>query len=149
MRTANAQVRWVGREGRLSHPVSNLDHLLSLLVLLRDLQKLADDGPKIGRKHRVRHRQKQTRLTQSDVDAMVRDHEAGASSSALAEKYGVHRHTVARHLTSRGLLTRRNVRKLTDQQIADASAEHKLGVPATAIARELGVHPATVRRALR
>lgn len=135
--------------GHHSHPSSKWDNFVILLKMLRDLQKLTDDGPKAGIRPPGRKRQIQNRLTQGVVDAIVSDYEDGLSVNDVADKYDIHRTTVMNHLKRRKVKTRRSVRKLTDRQVKEAISAHKLGEPIAVLAEGLGVDPETLRRAVR
>ena len=90
----------------------------------------------------------QRRLTDADVDELVARHRAGQSLPAHADRFGVHRRTVAAHLERRGVQRRVNLRKMTDDDITDASHRHLLGDSFATIGRARGVDAATVRREL-
>lgn len=88
----------------------------------------------------------QTFLTPSEVDRLVDDYLAGLSVGYLAQKYGVHRATVSKHLTRRDV-----VRRLSGLDVEDAAAAvelHRSGVSIRAIAQTMGVGRKSVRVAL-
>ena len=90
----------------------------------------------------------QRRLTDADVDRLVAGYQAGHTLGDLADKFGVHCRTVARHLEQRGIKRRANRHKLSEADVADASLRHQAGDSLAAIAETLDVHAATLRREL-
>lgn len=98
-------------------------------------------GPVIGR---IEH--PQTFLTPFQVDRLVDDYNAGLSVRYLARHYGVHRATVSKHLTRRGVERRQP--GLDADAAALATRLHREGASMRAIARELGVDRKLVRDSL-
>ena len=98
--------------------------------------------------HRVRRpRQVQQRLTQEEVDELVRDYETGATIGELAGRFQVHQHTVSAHLERRGV--RRRYRLLDDAAVEVAAGLYAEGWSLARVGRHFGVQPGTVLRALR
>ena len=85
----------------------------------------------------------QTFLTPAEVDRLVDDYLAGLSVGYLAQKYGVHRATVSKHLTRSNVVRRQH--GLTTEEAAEAVKLHAGGVSMRAIARSLGVDRKQVR----
>jgi len=88
----------------------------------------------------------QTFLTSAEVDRLVDDYLAGLSVGYLAQKYGVHRATVSKHLTRNNVGRRQ--RGLTIDEIAEAVKLHGGGISMRAIALTLGVDRKQVRASL-
>ena len=88
----------------------------------------------------------QTFLTPSEVDRLVDDYLAGLSVGYLAQKYGVHRATVSKHLTRNNVVRRQH--GLTIEDAAEAVKLHGGGISIRAIARTLGADRKQVRISL-
>ncbi len=88
----------------------------------------------------------QTFLTTAEVDRLVDDYLAGLSVGYLAQKYGVHRATVSKHLTRNNVVRRQH--GLTIEEAAEAVKLHRGGISMRAIARTLGVDRKQVRVSL-
>ena len=88
----------------------------------------------------------QTFLTPAEVDRLVDDYLVGLSVGYLAQKYGVHRATVSKHLTRNNVVRRQH--GLTTDEAAEAVKLHGGGVSMRAIARSLGVDRKQVRVSL-
>lgn len=85
-------------------------------------------------------------LTSAEVDRLVDDYLAGLSVGYLAQKYGVHRATVSKHLIRNNVGRRQ--RRLTIDEIAEAVKLHGGGISMRAIALTLGVDRKQVRASL-
>ncbi len=88
----------------------------------------------------------QTFLTPSEVDRLVDDYLTGLSVGYLAQKYGVHRATVSKHLTRNNVVRRQH--GLTIEDAAEAVKLHGGGISIRAIARTLGADRKQVRISL-
>ena len=88
----------------------------------------------------------QTFLITAEVDRLIDDYLAGLSVGYLAQKYGVHRSTVSKHLTRNNVVRRQH--GLTTEEAAEAVKLHGGGVSMRAIARTLGVDRKEVRASL-
>lgn len=88
----------------------------------------------------------QTFLTPAEVDRLVDDYLTGLSVGYLAQKYGVHRATVSKHLTRHNVVRRQH--GLTKDEAAEAVKLHGVGISMRAIARTLGVDRKQVRVSL-
>lgn len=85
-------------------------------------------------------------LTPSEADRLVDDYLAGLSVGYLAQKYGVHRATVSKHLTRQEVVRRQH--GLTIDEAAEAVKLHGGGISMRAISRTLGVDRKQVRISL-
>lgn len=88
----------------------------------------------------------QTFLTPTEVDRLVDDYHAGLSVGYLAQKYGVHRTTVSKHLNRNNVVRRRP--GLTSEDAAEAIKLHQRGTSMRAIAHALGVDRRMLRSTL-
>jgi hypothetical protein len=79
---------------------------------------------------------------------LVAAYRAGRSLRDLAAEFGVHRRTVAALLESRGVPRRVNLRKLTADDVTDASHRYRAGDSLATIGDVCGVDAETVRREL-
>ncbi|XVS66017.1 hypothetical protein ACQPYE_08175 [Actinosynnema sp. CA-299493] len=86
-------------------------------------------------------------LRPQEIDALVEAYEAGAGVKTLAERFGVHRATVGRHLHSRGIDT--TPPALTAAQVKTAAELYQQGWSLMKIARRFDVNDGTVWRKLK
>ena len=86
------------------------------------------------------------RSDDSEIDHLVAAYTAGHSVAELAAELGVHRTTILHHLEQRGIARRRFVRKLSDFDVAKATADYAERESLATIASRLDVDPETVRR---
>jgi lambda repressor-like predicted transcriptional regulator len=87
------------------------------------------------------------RLSPANIDALFCEYCDGLGSIyELADHWGVHRNTIAKHLKSRGLELGRL--SLTSDEIRRVSELRKRGLSINAIGRAIGKDPKTVRAAL-
>lgn len=84
-----------------------------------------------------------TFLTPAEVERLVDDYLAGLSVGFLAQKYGVHRATVSKHLTRNNVVRRQH--GLTTEEAAEVLKLYGGGISMRAIARTLGVGRKQVR----
>jgi DNA-binding CsgD family transcriptional regulator len=92
-------------------------------------------------------RRAQKRLSPAEVDQLVADYRAGECSIYdLADRYGVHRNTIAQHLKGRGF--RLGLLPLQELEAARARELHARGLSLNAIGRTLGRDPKTIKVAL-
>jgi transposase-like protein len=93
------------------------------------------------------NRRHQRRLTSADVDQLVREYCDGIGSIYdLAERWGVHRNTIAKHLRDRGLELGRL--PLTSQEIDLVRELRGQGLSLNAIGRAIGRDPKTAKSAV-
>lgn len=90
--------------------------------------------------------QVQNRLRPSDVTELVVAYRQGIGIRDLAERYDIHRHTVAEHLERHGVA---RPPRLTPILVAQAVELYTQGSSLARIADQLGVHPESVRYRLR
>jgi hypothetical protein len=87
------------------------------------------------------------RLSPADVDQLVADYRAGVGSVyVLADRYGVHRNTVAARLKERGVPLGRQ--PLDEFETKRARELHDKGLSLNAIGLELGRDPKSVKRSV-
>lgn len=89
----------------------------------------------------------QRRLTDTEIDDLVTQHEAGSTIEMLASTFGIHRTTVMTHLERRGI-PRRAPRKLSDRSTAEAARRYESGETLAEIADGLDVATSTLTREL-
>lgn len=87
-------------------------------------------------------------LAPDEVTEMVTAYRRGATARGLARQYGVHRHTVDRHLERAGVV-KRPVVKMTTARITWAKELYAQGWSTQRIGRELGVSQGAVYKALK
>ncbi|MDR1667869.1 MAG: hypothetical protein LBS03_09325 [Bacteroidales bacterium] len=89
--------------------------------------------------------QPQKRLTAAEIDGIVAEYQQGASTYALAKKYGCGRNAISKHLKKRGVT-------VTHSKIAKHSAEiialYNSGTKTDEIAGRFGVGHTTIARLL-
>lgn len=107
-----------------------------------DITPIRDDRGPVVREIAI----PQTFLKEAEVDRLVDDYLAGSTVRELAQKYEIHRGTVSRHLTNRGV-----VRRASGLETEDAAEAVKLcrqGHSIRSISRELGANRRSVRLSL-
>lgn len=77
---------------------------------------------------------------------MLADYVAGHSVAQVSKAYNLHRTTVLEHLEKNGVDRRRHVRKLTDDQVQQASVLYATGSSLVRVAARFDVNEATIRR---
>lgn len=85
----------------------------------------------------------QTFLSSAEVDRLVADYMAGVGVGVLAERYGIHRATVATHLRRRNVLRCRPGLDVNEQ--AEAVRLYRAGMSLRAIGQRMGVDRKAVR----
>ena len=91
----------------------------------------------------------QRRLSEPEIDELIRHYGKGASIDALARRYEVHRTTVISHLDRAGAARRRLVRKMTADSVGRAAKRYREGASLAVVAQEFGVHDRTLAREFR
>ena len=89
------------------------------------------------------------RLSPTQIDQLVSLYSQGATTDALAGKYGLHRTTVMTYLERSGVARRGHARKMTDDAVAVAARRYELGRSLAAVASGFGIHQRTLARELR
>ena len=69
--------------------------------------------------------------------------------SDLAGRFSIHRTTVSQHVRARGVTTRANLRKLTDQDLPVITARYAAGQSTATIAADYHIDPTTIANELR
>jgi DNA-binding CsgD family transcriptional regulator len=87
-------------------------------------------------------------LQTAQILELVQQYVAGSSVPQLAEQFNINRTTVLNHLERRGVPRRANLRKLTDEDIAEACRLYQEGRSTKQLGPQFGVDPETVRKAL-
>ncbi len=90
--------------------------------------------------------QRQTRLTQSEIEMLIEDYRAGSTINALAEQYHIHRTTVMNHLRRNKVKTRRFHRGLNGGQVRRAAERYTFGMSLAQLGEEFGVDAEVIRR---
>ncbi len=92
-------------------------------------------------------RQAQHRLTPAETDKLIAEYESGDSVKDLARHHNLHRETVSKILTRRGIA--RRPKGIPPELIGEAVADYKSGLSLAKIGTKLSVEPATVASTLR
>lgn len=87
----------VGVSEAFSHPSYQVQRLLDLAETWPDQQGSASRGAERCRTAR--------QVSPAEVDELVTAYAAGATVYELAERFGIHRDTIGKHLRARGLVT--------------------------------------------
>lgn len=87
-------------------------------------------------------------LSPDEAAELVEAYGRGVGQRELARRYGVHRHTVDRHLERAGV-AKRSVIKMTASRVARAKELYERGWSTQRIGRELGASGSTVWKALK
>jgi DNA-directed RNA polymerase specialized sigma24 family protein len=92
-------------------------------------------------------RRARRRLTDAEVQALLKAYQAGTSSLNLAKSYGISKQKVLSLLAQHGV--ERRCQPMTESQVAEAKRLYESGLSVSAISQRLGVPWTTVQRALR
>ena len=79
---------------------------------------------------------------------MAAAYEQGVPAAKLAVQFGVSRKTVHKHLKRLEVRSHQSQRRLTGQDLANASHRYRRGESLASLAVELGVHWRTLRKRL-
>lgn len=92
-------------------------------------------------------RQHQKRLAADEIHTAVAAYKRGATVAELAERFGCHRVTVARHLREAG--ARLRLDPLTSDEIDEAVRLYQAGLSLARVGEQVGATARTVQRRLR
>jgi DNA invertase Pin-like site-specific DNA recombinase len=88
-------------------------------------------------------------LSADEVNELVRLRNSGTEINELAERFGINRDTVMRHLQHAGVPKQRwQGRTLDPEQLEEAGQLYASGVSATVVAEQFGVDRRYLRRVL-
>ncbi|MFM9590268.1 helix-turn-helix domain-containing protein [Streptomyces scabiei] len=87
-------------------------------------------------------------LSPDEVAELVEAYRHGAGMNELARRYGVHRHTVDRHLEQAGVAKRQMV-KMTPARVEQAKELYEQGLSTNQIGKKFGISGSTVWKALK
>lgn len=91
-------------------------------------------------------RRKWTRLSDAARATVIERYEAGETSTALAEAYGVAKSTILGILRANSVVVRRQ--PLTPEQIGEAARLYESGLSLSQVAKRLGINQETMRVAI-
>lgn len=86
-------------------------------------------------------------LRADEIEALIAGYTEGATLRELAARFGIHRHTVAKHLKDAGV--QRRLQPLTASQIEEAARLYAEGMSVMEVGAKLGVHGSTVSLVLK
>jgi DNA-directed RNA polymerase specialized sigma24 family protein len=128
--------------------VEALSHHSTPVQRLLDLAKTWPDTPNdAGRVPPSQPFKTLRKLKPAEIDELVAAYRAGSSVYQLAEKYGIHRITIGKHLRSRGIDT--TAPALSEEQTREAVQLYIASWSCKKIAKHFGVGAETVRERLR
>jgi predicted DNA-binding protein YlxM (UPF0122 family) len=97
----------------------------------------------VRRSNRTRPIQKQTKLTEREIQSLTRDYQSGETISALAAKYNIHRCTVYAHIDREQVPRRQG--KITRQQVEQAGRLYEQGLSLAKVGEHFNVDAHTIR----
>jgi hypothetical protein len=112
--------------------------LRSLMRKIKARPEVAHVAPPIPRRAK--------QISDEQSAQLADDYRQGMKVGDLAEKYGIHRVTVADHLAVHRIEKR--VRGLDEAQVLDAAAGYGAGTSLAVLGKKYGVSPTTVRKNL-
>jgi hypothetical protein len=145
-RQTAATVGAVSRNGTYPHWVA-LRGASKLLAQVRALAAAVPSLVDLPEPVPAPSRQRQVRLSPERAAQLVVEYESGVEMYVLAERYGIHRHSVRAHLDRAGVVVR--PRGLSEIQTDEAVRLYVAGWPLVRLAERLGCDHETVRRALK
>jgi DNA-directed RNA polymerase specialized sigma24 family protein len=89
------------------------------------------------------------RLTRAERAQLTEQYGLGMSALELARQYGIHRHTVVKHLQRDGMVLRGGQLKMTQGLVQQALQFYAEGQSLATIGTRLGVDASTVHKALK
>lgn len=114
---------------------------------LTELLRIVGDGTTRPDSTPLSPRQHQKRLSADEVQTAVAAYRRGATVAELAERFGCHRVTVARHLREAG--TRLRLDPLTSGEIDEAVRLYQAGLSLAKVGEQVGATARTVQLKLR
>ncbi|MFK4102929.1 hypothetical protein ACI2L1_23145 [Streptomyces sp. NPDC019531] len=87
-------------------------------------------------------------LSPDEVAELVEAYRRGAEMNELARRYGVHRHTVDRHLERAGV-AKRQMTKMTPARVKQAKELYEQGLSTNEIGKKFGISGSAVWKALK
>lgn len=87
-------------------------------------------------------------LSPDEVAELVDAYRHGAEMNELSRRYGVHRHTVDRHLERAGV-SKRQMTKMTPAKVEQAKELYGQGLSTNQIGKKFGISGSTVWKALK
>ncbi|MEE1794372.1 helix-turn-helix domain-containing protein [Streptomyces sp. BE308] len=87
-------------------------------------------------------------LSPDEVTELVEAYRHGAEMNELSRRYGVHRHTVDRHLERAGI-SKRQMTKMTPARVEKAKELYGQGLSTNQIGKKFGISGSTVWKALK
>lgn len=87
-------------------------------------------------------------LSPDEATELVEAYRHGAEMNELARRYGVHRHTVDRHLKRTGV-AKRLMTKMTPAKVEQAKELYEQGLSTNQIGKRFGISGSTVWKALK
>lgn len=130
----------VGDVEALSHHSTPVQRLLDLAKTWTDAPSGAGPAPPPRRIRTLR------KLKPHEVDELVEHYEAGSSVYELADRFGIHRITIGKHLRSRGIDT--TAPALTEEQVREAVQLYADGWSCKKLGEYFRVGAETVRERL-
>lgn len=102
---------------------------------------MPDSRPPVGSRQ-------QRRLSPQQIHELLEEYRNGATARDLADRYGIHRLTVAQHIKRSGQQTR-SLRSFEGAKLTELIDEYQSGQSTEALGRQYGVAGSTVARTLR
>ncbi len=90
--------------------------------------------------------QHQRRLSTQEASKLDSWYREGASVNELAHEFGIHRTTVLAHLDRQDVKRRPSIRRLTNDDVANATRSYKQGISLKVVGAMFGVNAETLRR---
>lgn len=96
-------------------------------------------------KTRDGRRQKQVRLSDSQIAEVVSLYQQGQTLSQVAEAFGAHKTTISDHLKRRGVSTRVVQRRMSNADVAKAAELYATGQSLAKVGEHFGAYDSTIR----
>jgi DNA-directed RNA polymerase specialized sigma24 family protein len=131
------------KEKTMVEILGRYSRMFSQLVNLRDLLEVPLGELKPLPRHQ---KQRQVRLSPTQVEDFCRAYLMGMSIKELAKEYGINRNTVHEHLRRQGLPRRHP--GITGDQLIEARRLYEGGLSLMKVSQKMGCHAETMRQAL-